>query len=143
MPSPSKLLAAIALVLSAGGSVTTQQRSGPVFSIIAGEWGFAEIDECATNSRIFSFHKNRKILRATHQEISEAGHGDLRKVFEYDILNVSPHELHVSLRGETRLDSAGQPVTWYLVVFDNDTLRWRQSNWKAGEFTSELVRCKT
>ena len=142
MPTKTKLFLAAAIVASASACTTFKSATSPPYSIIAGEWGFSEIDECSTNPRTFTFHKSGRILRATHQEISEAGKGDLRKVFDYDVLDASTGELHVSLHGETRLDSAGKPVTWHLVIFDNDTLRWRQSDWKADEFTSELTRCK-
>lgn len=136
-----RFVLAAAIAISISGCTTFWSATGPPYSVISGEWGFSEVDECSTNPRVFSFHKNGKILRATHQEISEAGDGDLRKVFDYDVLGSSPQELQVRLHGETRLDGAGNPVTWRLVIFGKDTLRWRQNDWKADEFTSELVRC--
>ncbi|MDH5828915.1 hypothetical protein QFW80_00050 [Luteimonas sp. M1R5S18] len=142
MPTKITLFLAATIAASASGCTTFQGATSPPYSVVSGEWGFSEVDECSTNPRTFSFHKSGRILRATHQEVSEAGDGDLRKVFDYDILGSSPQELHVSLHGETRLDGAGNPVTWHLVIFDKDTLRWRQNDWEAGEFTSELVRCK-
>jgi hypothetical protein len=132
----------VVLLAALAAACTMQRPTTEPFATIPGEWGFSKVDECASNPRVFSFHGNRKILRAAHQEDSEAGDGDVRKVFEYDVLGASDRELHVSLRGETRLDGAGKPVTWHLVIFDENTLRWRQSDWAEDEFTPELVRCR-
>jgi hypothetical protein len=74
--------------------------------------------------------------------LGEAGEGDLRSTFEYRVLSASPGSLHVKLERETRLDASGRPVTWHLVVFGRDTLRWHRSDWREGAYTPELVRCE-
>ncbi len=112
------------------------------YTTIAGTWGFAEVNECAEDPRDFVFSRDGKRMSAVHKGLAEAGDGDLRSRFEYKVLAATPESLHVALEGETRLDESGQPVTWDLVVFDTNTLRWRRSDWPQDEFTSELVRCE-
>ena len=132
----------LAGTLSISACTTLSSPLPTPYSAIAGTWGFREIDECSINPRDFVFSRDLRTMSAVHDEVAEAGDGDLRKIFRYQVLSSSTNSLHLSLDGETRLDAAGRPVTWHLSVFEDGTLRWRQDDWPAGEYTSELVRCE-
>jgi len=137
-----KIALLLAGTLSISACATLNSSLPTPYSSIAGTWGFREIDECSDNPRDFVFSRNLRTMSAIHDEVAEAGDGDLRKTFRYKVLSSSTHSLHLSLDGETRLDATGSPVTWHLAVFEDGTLRWRQDDWAAGEYTSELVRCE-
>jgi hypothetical protein len=43
--------------------------------------------------------------------------------------------------GENRLDDAGKPVVWHLVMTDSDTFFWRRRDWPPGKAMPPTVRC--
>jgi hypothetical protein len=144
MASRSNILKSflVAAFLLASGCTTTSQILPQPYSTIVGTWGFANNNECAQDPRTFVFSDGLRRMDAVHKDLPGVELADPRSHFSYSVLSSTPTSLHVALDGEDRLDDSGKPVTWHLVVFDRNTLKWHRSDWAEGEFTPKLVRCE-
>jgi hypothetical protein len=59
----------------------------------------------------------------------------------YSVIDESANYLRMSMKGETRLDPAGNAVVWDLVLLSPDSYCWHRSDWQEGGCTQPAIRC--
>lgn len=73
---------------------------------------------------------------------NEHGTRESRREVTYQILRDLPNGLRMSLDGEKRLDPAGKPVTWDLMLLDSDQYCWHRGDWPGTGCTKSMDRCE-
>jgi len=110
------------------------------YALLPGKWGWEGSDDCKVAPEVISFSGNRKHMYIALSPVREDGGREPRRLAEYRILREIPAGLEMSLKGETRTNDAGQPVTWNLVLLERDKYCWQRSDWGSG-CTKPLQRC--
>nr|WP_295381961.1 hypothetical protein [Pseudoxanthomonas sp.] len=135
----SGVLALASAIVLAGCGLGDAGKPDP-YVLLPGKWGWEGSNDCREAPEVISFSASRKHMYLALSPAREDGGREPRRVGEYRILQQIPEGLRMSLKGETRMDDSGQPVTWDLVLVDRDTYCWRRNDWGDG-CTKPLRRC--
>jgi hypothetical protein len=57
------------------------------------------------------------------------------------IIDGRDHVIRASIVGETRLDDAGRPVVWDLILLTGNRYTWHRADWPADGETGDVIRC--
>lgn len=130
-----------------GLSVACLLPRGPsaenVFPIqtLQGDWGWTGLDECTKGPIRFRFTDASRRMHLSHLTEAPDGSKQLPRVeTSYTVLGGSPDRLHLRMDGDEKGED-GQPVTWDLVLFNENTYRWHRSDWPPGGHTKAVRRC--
>ncbi len=82
-------------------------------------------------------------MHLAHAPIKEDGAREPRREVTYRVLRTIPNGLSMSLVGENRLDATGKPVTWDLILLDQNQYCWRRNDWRPTGCTKSIKRCGT
>jgi hypothetical protein len=110
-------------------------------SIIEGVW-----HETANSSCDANYHKvtvEDSFLNIQYIDRGYVSNEDKvgRQVFVYDILESFDNELKVRLKDETRKDSEGNEVIWFLKSIGSNQYCWRRDDWDKNDCTMPRYRC--
>jgi hypothetical protein len=122
------------------GCATTPSPPAASFGDITGTWGEDEAD-CQSNPHTITFSSQGDVMHVRYSEGGTADGQSLQEQFSYNVLGRSSLGLKLSLVGESRMDSFGNPVTWELRQADRDSYCWWRSDWPANECTVSRTRC--
>jgi hypothetical protein len=145
----------LACLLLAGCTATPEAPDGPyesqatpaapasIIDVLPGQWG-SDRAQCDVDPQTLSFSDDGRTLHARYRILGttyEAGKSD-KAHYRYRVGAQRGNLLHLELEGETRLDAAGQPVTWELALIDRDTFCWHRNDWpKADACSPPMIRC--
>ncbi len=107
---------------------------------LSGTWG-EDPEDCQSNPHTISFSPQGDVMHVRYPEGGTADGKSLQEHFAYRVLGRSSSALQLTLIGESRTDSSGQPVTWELRQPDKDRYCWWRSDWPANGCTVPRIRC--
>lgn len=137
-------LRAAPVLLALTGACTAllpHDRAAPsaIFSAARGTWGWSDgVRDCSRHPQTIAFSPDWRTMTLT---LEPADTDSLRRQAVYDVLGFAGDTIHLSMRGETRRDPAGDLVLWDLVLQTPDRFRWHRRDWRPGVMTKPLVRC--
>ena len=131
------------LVLSSCRSVppAPATRINP-YNVLPGKWGWRGSDDCQVAPEVVSISEREKRMYLSHFPEDENGNRQSHRESKYTILGSIPNGLILALDGEPRLDATGGPVTWNLVLRNEDEYCWRRSDWPVDHCTKPINRCE-
>jgi hypothetical protein len=135
-----RLVLAGLLLLSGCATITEQPNA--VKSLLKGQWGWSETDECTRNPHTISFSEDGRIMSIEYAAVGYVQSGEARKTFVYDVVAYNHNAVRAALREESRVDAQGQPVVWDLVPIDNNKYCWHRTDWAEGACTAPILRCE-
>ncbi|WEN14449.1 hypothetical protein PY254_14595 [Rhodanobacter sp. AS-Z3] len=112
------------------------------YALLSGNWGWADTDDCAATPKQIRFSEDRQKMFLSLVPRREDGTREPRREATYQVLGELPDGLRMSMDGEQRLDAAGKPIDWDLMVIEPDQICWHRSDWPAGGCTKSIHRCK-
>ena len=113
-----------------------------VFTVASGSWDWVNADSlCVADPYQISFTPDHDLmyLTFTRPAVDSAGNVDSGAV--YDVVQHSRSHIRGAMHQEARLTEDGKPVVWDLVMMSPHTLAWRRTDWTAGQYTVQAVRC--
>lgn len=137
------LLLACMCGLSAACSLHSSHSAENAFPIqtLQGDWGWTGLDECAKGPIRFRFTHDSRRMHLSHLTEAPDGSKQLPRVeTSYTVLGGSSDRLHLRMDGDGKGED-GQPVTWDLVLFEENAYRWHRSDWPSGGYTRAVWRC--
>ncbi len=131
----------LTLILGLDGCISHPPSQVPdAFLGLVGNWDEEHAESCKS-PHVLSFNEEKTMMSVTYADAGWVTEDDSRKVFHYKILSANPSALRMQLENEPRLDNAGKPVVWQLVLVDADTYCWGRDDWPQGACTSPRKRC--
>ena len=112
------------------------------YSVLPGKWGWNGSSDCDVSPEEIRFSTDRKQMFLAHAPIKDDDTREPHREVTYQILRILPNGISMSLDGEDRLDSSGKPVTWDLILLDQDRYCWHRSDWRSGGCTKPVDRCE-
>jgi len=109
-------------------------------NVLAGYWDEGHQDEmdllCAPGRSLLrhQFSKNLTEVKWIHESEIQIYDDSFVKESIYNIEYASNALLALSLQGEKRLNSSGDPYIWELVMVNPGMYRWRSSDWPVGRY---------
>ena len=137
------LLLACVCGLPAACAVSPESSAENIFPIqtLHGDWGWTGLDECKKGPIRFRFTEGARRMHLSHLTEAPDGSKQLPRVeTSYTVLGGSSDRLHLRMDGDEK-DEDGKPVTWDLVLFEENAYRWHRSDWPPGGFTRAVRRC--
>jgi hypothetical protein len=129
--------------LSTACSLASNPSADNAFPMEAlqGDWGWEGLDECTKSPVRFRFTEEATRMHVSHLTEAPDGSKQLPRVeTSYTVLGGSSNRLHVRKDGDGQ-DDAGQPLTWELVLFEENAFCWHRSDWTPGGCTKAVRRC--
>ena len=135
---------ALILAVALTGCSTGSGTSGSIdpYQVLPGKWGWEGSKDCQEAPLDIRFSNDGKRMHLSHSPEAENGQREPRRETSYTILGPTAMGLSMSMDGEDRLDTSGQPVTWDLVVLSNDQYCWHRSDWRSTGCTKPVNRCE-
>lgn len=133
MPNRTRWMLLLALVLLAAGAVPASAQSA--FGWVQGQWRW-ETNEAGCDSAY-----DIRVTRGDKYIISSYTYQGKRDSSEYRVLAFGPGVVRAQIRGEKRLDEAGNPVVWDFVQLSEDAFCWHRADWANDACTPALYRC--
>lgn len=122
-------------------SACSEPKLSP-YQILPGDWGWEDSDECASVPQSIRFSPDKKRMVIRQAPMGADGRREPALDVGYAIEGQSGNVLHTAMDKEERKDEAGRLVKWNLVVADQDTFCWRQTDWPPTACTKMIRRCK-
>lgn len=115
---------------------------GNVFAAVEGRWDWTGNETfCEGDWHDITFSPDRTTMAIEHAKPVGDSAGTMQRVWVYDILESDSSRIRGRIRGEDRLDDAGNPIVWDLVLTGPDEYRWRDTTWSADDYTGAVRRC--
>ena len=118
----------------------TTERIDP-YQVLPGKWGWEGSSDCSAEPLEIRFSQGGKRMHISHAPEGEDGKRLKRHDTDYTILGPTGMGLSMAMEGEDRLDDSGKPVTWDLVLLDDDQYCWHRNDWPATACTKPVNRC--
>lgn len=134
------VLAILPALCDCGQGSATPADLNP-FTIVPGQWGWEDSNDCAANPEVISFSADGKKMFLSLAPVTVGGTREPRRQATYSILRELSNGLSMSLHDETRHDASGKPVTWDLIVMDKNQMCWHRSDWPQYGCTKSISRC--
>lgn len=115
-----------------------------LFSRVEGQWGWLKDDAltCDKYPHTITFVDGKS--RAKFETKAPAPPGPdgvpMNRYF-YKVLGTDKNSITMRLENETHRSKSGDLVAWVLILKDENTYVWRQTDWASEKTTGELVRC--
>ena len=132
------LLLILLLVSGCGSTKLAEPRT--VFDRASGTWDEDDPDKC-WYSHTIAFTENKDTMIITYPLAGQVTETDLRKDFNYSIVNLNESEIYAFLEDEPRLTETGDPVIWIFRMIDDDNYCWGRADWPVNACTPKRMRC--
>ena len=110
--------------------------------VLEGEWGWEGSVDCVNGPLRFRFAEDAHRLHLSHLTETPDGVKRLPRIeTSYTVLGGSPDRLRLQKDGDAAGED-GRPVTWELVLIENDAYCWRRSDWPRNGCTRAVRRCE-
>ncbi|HET6432895.1 hypothetical protein [Dyella sp.] len=139
-PIMKLLLIAISL-LSAGDRWLDSFAPVDPYAALPGAWGWEGTSDCTVSPQKIRFSADRKQMMLSLTPTDEHGTRAARREVTYAVLRDLPNGLRLALEGESRMDAAGKPVTWDLILRGSNEFCWHRGDWPGTGCTKSMDRC--
>lgn len=129
-------------MLSAGNQWLDSSTQVDPYAALPGAWGWDGTNDCAVSPQKIRFSADRKQMMLSLTPAREDGTRASRREVTYEVLRDLPDGLRMALDGESRLDAAGKPVTWDLILRDGNEFCWHRGDWPGTGCTKSMIRCR-
>jgi hypothetical protein len=133
-------LIAASLLAGCSNDPPPQLRIEPI-DALPGKWGWEGSSDCQHAPLAISFSEGGKRMHISHEPEDETGSREPRRVTSYSVLSRTNQGLSMLMDDEDRLDASGKPVSWNLVLLDENQYCWNRSDWRATACTKSVLRC--
>lgn len=115
-----------------------------LFSRVEGQWGWLK-DEALTCNKYphtITFVDGRSRAKfETKAPALQGPDGVPMDSYFYRVLDADKNSITMRLENEARRSKSGELVAWVLILKDENTYVWRQTDWATEKTSGELVRC--
>ena len=109
-------------------------------SVTEGVWDWrGRSGTCRDNPHTISFSRDHKYMVLTFAHPIDSTTGD--REARYEVRGRTRTSIRGFIIDETRRTDAGDLVVWDLVLTSRDSYRWHRTDWPAGAYTGEVIRC--
>jgi hypothetical protein len=112
-----------------------------VESVAEGVWDWAGRDgTCRDNPHTISFSPDQRYMVLTFPHPIDSATG--KREARYEIRGQTRNSIRGFIIDETRRTEGGELVVWDLVLTSPNSYRWHRTDWAAGSYTAEVIRCR-
>lgn len=122
------------------GATHELESEEALVAAVTGRWAWSN-QSCEEEWQDITFSPDWSEMHIAHPRSFVGADGVEDSITSYDVHEIGRDRVRGQIPGETRLNDAGEPVIWELVLRGPDRFAWRSTDWGPGRFTRDVRRC--